>query len=146
MGQRTGGVALGLWILGFAGTVTADELHQTPAAILRVLVVNEAGVRPEVVRAAEVDAAAIFAAAGVQLEWLDQESAHNVAFDMSVKMAAGMKPSLLPGAIHFSKHKGTPWSKLDSGFLAWCLRQPDMDTDVKFTARYWLNRRRSDDR
>jgi exodeoxyribonuclease X len=56
------------------------------------------------------------------------------------------QPSLLPGAIHFSKHKGTPWSKLDSGFLQWCLRQPDMDTDVKFTARYWLNRRRSDDR
>ena len=72
MSQRTGEVALGLWILGFAWTVTADELHQMLAATPRVLVLNQAGVRAEVLRAAESDSAAIFVKAGVQLVWLDQ--------------------------------------------------------------------------
>jgi len=56
------------------------------------------------------------------------------------------QPSLLPGAIHFGKHRGTPWSQVDSGYLEWLLRQPDMDSDTAFTARHWLNRRRADAR
>lgn len=56
------------------------------------------------------------------------------------------QPSLLPGAIHFGKHKGTPWSQLPTDYVDWMLKQQDMDEDVRFTARYWLNRRQSDDR
>lgn len=51
------------------------------------------------------------------------------------------QPSLLPGAIHFGKHKGTPWAKVDSGYLDWIVKQADMDPDVKFTARHWLAQR-----
>jgi exodeoxyribonuclease X len=56
------------------------------------------------------------------------------------------QPSLLPGAIQFGKHRGTPWSRVDRSYLDWIVKQVDMDVDVKFTARHWLNRRRSDDR
>jgi exodeoxyribonuclease X len=56
------------------------------------------------------------------------------------------QPSLLPGAIQFGKHRGTPWSKVVPSYLDWIVKQNDMDADVKFTARHWLNRRRSDDR
>jgi exodeoxyribonuclease X len=56
------------------------------------------------------------------------------------------QPSLLPGAINFGKHKGVLWSQCDSSYLEWMTRQPDMDEDKVFTARHWLNRRRSDAR
>jgi len=97
MGQRAYRIALGLWILGCAGTASADVPAQAPAAMLRVLVMNQAHVRLELLRAAEDDAAAIFAAAGVQLVWLDPVSAANEPFDVIVKIATGMKPSMLPG-------------------------------------------------
>lgn len=56
------------------------------------------------------------------------------------------EPSLLPGAIHFGKHKGTPWSQVDPSYLDWIVTKAgDMDADVVFTARHWL-RRHHDDR
>lgn len=51
------------------------------------------------------------------------------------------EPSLLPGAINFGKHRGTPWSDVDKGYLRWILDQRDMDEDKKFTAKYWLEKR-----
>lgn len=56
------------------------------------------------------------------------------------------QPSLLPGAIAFGKHKGAPWSQVDSGYLHWIIKAPDMDEDKVFTAKHWLDRRRNDDR
>lgn len=55
------------------------------------------------------------------------------------------QPSLLPGNIQFGKHQGTPWSKIDPGYLRWMLGQ-DFDEDTAFTANYWLTRRTADDR
>lgn len=51
------------------------------------------------------------------------------------------QPSLLPGTINFGKHRGTPWSDVDKGYLRWILDQRDMDEDKKFTASYWLEKR-----
>jgi exodeoxyribonuclease X len=51
------------------------------------------------------------------------------------------EPSLLPGPINFGKHRGTPWSQLDKGYLRWITDQRDMDEDKKFTAKYWLEQR-----
>ncbi|WP_080654917.1 hypothetical protein [Bradyrhizobium japonicum] len=51
------------------------------------------------------------------------------------------QPSLLPGAINFGKHRGTPWSDCDPDYLRWIMKQPDMDEDKKFTAKYWLEKR-----
>ena len=96
MGQRTAELALGLLVLGFAGKALAQEPAREGPAQLRVLVLNQAHVRPEVLRAAEDDAAAIFAAAGVQLLWLEQPSAVEQPFDVTVKIATGMKPSMVP--------------------------------------------------
>lgn len=56
------------------------------------------------------------------------------------------EPSLLPGNIGFGKHKGLPWSQVPGDYLDWIVSKSDMDYEVKFTARHWLARRRSDDR
>jgi exodeoxyribonuclease X len=67
------------------------------------------------------------------------------SFDQLIKWSN--EPSLLPGAIQFGKHKGTPWSKVDPSYLDWLVyKAGDLDEDVKFTARHWLTRRRNDDR
>lgn len=96
MGQRTCDVALGLLLVGFTGTALAGEPGQGAPATLRVLVINQAHIRPEMLRAAEDDAAAIFMAAGVQLLWLDQGTSGSRPFDVSVKIASGMKPAMVP--------------------------------------------------
>ena len=96
MGQKTAGVALGLWILGVTGTASAAEPRQAEQGTLRVFVMNQAHARPEVLRAAENDAAAIFGAAGVQLVWLDEASSATQPFDVTIKIAAGLKPGMLP--------------------------------------------------
>ena len=57
---------------------------------------NQAHVRAEVLRAAEEDAGIIFAATGVHLVWLDEPSAANAPFDVTVKIAAGMTPAMVP--------------------------------------------------
>lgn len=51
------------------------------------------------------------------------------------------KPGLLPGAINFGKHKGTPWSDLPTDYLKWMAGAPDMDKDRKFTAKHHLENR-----
>jgi exodeoxyribonuclease X len=56
------------------------------------------------------------------------------------------QPSLLPGNINFGKHRGTPWSQLPADYLDWMCGAKDMDEEKKFTARHWLDRRRSDSR
>jgi len=95
MGQTTAGIVFGLWAIGLAGTSWGGEPPQAEPNTLRVLVLNQAGVRPEALRAAEDDAAAIFAETGVQLAWLDPAGGHQ-PFDITIKIATGMKPSMLP--------------------------------------------------
>jgi hypothetical protein len=86
---------------------------------------NQAHARTEVLRAAENDAAAIFAAAGVQLVWLDEASASNHAFDVTIKIAAGVRPAMLPNtavgdlSLGFAAVKATGDGV--RGHLAWVL-------------------------
>lgn len=96
MGHKTAGTVLGLSIIGFAVTAWGGEPRGAEPKTFRVLLMNQARVRPEVLRAAEDDAAAIFAPAGVQLAWLDQASAQDQPFDVTIKIATGMRPSMLP--------------------------------------------------
>jgi exodeoxyribonuclease X len=57
------------------------------------------------------------------------------------------QPALLPGAIAFGKHRGTPWEKVEPSYLEWIVHgAKEMDADVKFTARHWLERRLADAR
>lgn len=51
------------------------------------------------------------------------------------------EPSLLPGVINFGKHRGVLWSSVDADYLRWIAKQPDMDEDKRFTAKYWLEQR-----
>lgn len=52
------------------------------------------------------------------------------------------QPKHMP-VITFSKHKGTPWSQIDGGFLSWMLRTPDLEADAVWHARQELERRRN---
>jgi hypothetical protein len=75
---------------------SADEPRQAAAPTIRVLVLNQAHLRPEMLRAVEDDAEAIFLAAGVQVQWLDQGSVGQNPFDLTVKMASGLTPAMVP--------------------------------------------------
>ena len=39
---------------------------------------------------------------------------------------------------NFGKHAGKPWAEVPRDYLAWILRQPDFDPDVRFTAETYL--------
>jgi hypothetical protein len=102
MGKKAGTVALTVWILGFAVTASADDHQQAEGHNLRVLVLNQAQVPTEVLRAAEEDAAAIYAAAGVRVIWLEpieDGSEQGRPFDVAVKIAGGMKSSMRPPGV-----------------------------------------------
>jgi len=40
--------------------------------------------------------------------------------------------------VSFGKHKGEPWDKVPYGYLKWCVSQADMNEDVLYTARYYM--------
>lgn len=57
------------------------------------------------------------------------------------QMAAWTKePRLLP-RITIGKQKGSPWPEVETGFLQWMLRQPEMEYDLRWNAQRELNRR-----
>lgn len=60
--------------------------------------------------------------------------------EQMIEWTAG--PSLLP-RVTFGKHRGQNWSDLPVDYLDWIIRKSDMDVDTKFTARHWLDQRRS---
>jgi hypothetical protein len=58
-------------MLAVAQGAWAQSANPAEKLQLRVLLVNRAGARPEVVQAAERDTAAIYAAAGIQTTWVE---------------------------------------------------------------------------
>jgi hypothetical protein len=71
MGSKLIGFVAGMEMLAVAGGAWAQAADRTDMTQLRALMVNRAGARPAVVQAAERDAAAIYAAAGVQITWVE---------------------------------------------------------------------------
>lgn len=57
-------------------------------------------------------------------------------------MAWTSAPSLLP-RVTFGKHRGQAWSDLPGDYLSWLVNKSDMDADTKFTAKHWLDQRRT---
>lgn len=49
-------------------------------------------------------------------------------------------PALLP-VMRFGKHKGMKFTDAPSDYLVWIRDKSDMGEDVKFSARYWLQKR-----
>lgn len=47
------------------------------------------------------------------------------------------QPALLP-RVTFGKHRGAEWKDIPRDYLEWLCRQPDMNEDVKFTAKHYL--------
>ena len=50
------------------------------------------------------------------------------------------EPKLLP-TCPIGKFRGKPWPEVEAGFLGWMLRQPDMDSDLKWNAEREIARR-----
>jgi exodeoxyribonuclease X len=50
------------------------------------------------------------------------------------------EPGFLP-KLQFGKHYGEPFKTVERSYLEWIVGQKDMDEDVVFTAKYWLERR-----
>jgi exodeoxyribonuclease X len=51
------------------------------------------------------------------------------------------EPALLP-RITIGPQRGAKWSEVEQGFLAWMLKQPTMDGDLRWNAHWELERRR----
>ena len=43
--------------------------------------------------------------------------------------------------LHFGKHRGMRYDKVDGDYLGWILRQKDMDAGVLYSAQHWLSLR-----
>lgn len=50
------------------------------------------------------------------------------------------EPRLLP-TCPLGKFRGKPWSDVESGFLSWMLKQPTMESDLKWNAQREIDRR-----
>lgn len=46
------------------------------------------------------------------------------------------KTPILLRTIHFGMHRGAPWSEVPKDYIAWLLRQPDLEPDVRYTAEH----------
>lgn len=52
------------------------------------------------------------------------------------------EPPLFPTCPIGAKFRGKPWAEVEMGFLMWCLKQPDMDHDIKWNVEREVKRRR----
>lgn len=52
------------------------------------------------------------------------------------------EPCLYPKCPIGKEWRGKPWSDVETGFLSWMTRQPDMEADLKWNAQRELDRRR----
>lgn len=48
-----------------------------------------------------------------------------------------VKPALQT-ICRFGKHRGTAWKDVPRDYMTWCLKQSDMDPDVRHTCLHWL--------
>lgn len=55
------------------------------------------------------------------------------------EFAAYVDSPLVLKTCRFGKHAGKPWAEVPRDYLAWILRQPDFDPDVRHTAKVMLN-------
>jgi exodeoxyribonuclease X len=51
-----------------------------------------------------------------------------------------LEPAALPRC-PIGKFRGRPWEDVETGFLQWMLKTPDMDEDLKWNARRELDSR-----
>lgn len=58
-----------------------------------------------------------------------------VPLERLIEISSG--PILLK-KVSFGKHKGEPWDRVPYGYLKWCVSQSDMNEDILYTARYYL--------
>lgn len=65
--------------------------------------------------------------------------AEGVTFPLMIQWS--QEPALRT-LMDFSEHRGKRYDQVDPGFLQWMLRQKDMREDRKFSAQYWLEKRR----
>lgn len=96
-GRLTAALTVGVLAMAEAGW--AHPANDRGSAVLRVLVLNQAGgpVKPELLDRAEADAASIFSAAGVRLAWRHGHT-EGADFDVVVKIVSGTRLAGLSSA------------------------------------------------
>jgi DNA polymerase III alpha subunit (gram-positive type) len=114
----------------------ALEVHTNEALRYREGITYE-GIRDEVPHRAMHDARVTAALLRIYLQEVEKNRAdlHHTVEEL---IADINKPMVLSGNIQFGKWKGTPWFHVDRGYLTWITKQPDMDMDVRCTARHHL--------
>ncbi len=78
-------------------------------------------------------------------------TAHTIAKFLSAKIPfeTMVTWSKLPPVFPYcpiGKNRGKPWEEVDDGFLFWCMKQPSMESDIKWNVQRELNRRREKNR
>ncbi len=141
MRRRLGTVALGVGLAaGVATCASAQATSPEGAVVVRVLVLNRANVRPEMIAAAEQDADAIYAAAGVQIAWLNAGPAGlagDPPLDMTVMLVSGASTRIMSAALDdrtlgFASSNSA--SDAERGRMAWAF----CDRVEETAARYGL--------
>ncbi|HEX6464365.1 MAG TPA: hypothetical protein VFZ98_07930 [Vicinamibacterales bacterium] len=92
MARQLVGFAVGVGLLAGANGAWAQPADPPETAELRVLVVNQVGARPEIVQAAERDASAIYAAAGVRTAWVDADPGGTRVEDVDLTVVLAPDP------------------------------------------------------
>lgn len=72
--------------------------------------------------------------------WILVRILRQISIQQALEWSA--EPRLLP-TCPIGKFRGRPWPEVESGFLSWMLRTPDMEADLKWNAQRELNRRRT---
>src|SRR5215510_13743626 len=82
---------VGMTVMARAGSTVAQEVPASPP-VVAVLVSNRANLRPEMLQAAEDDAATIYRVAGVQMTWVNvrpTDVGYDYAVDFIVMIVSG---------------------------------------------------------
>ncbi len=80
---------VGLVVVAGTGMAGAQEASPSSAMTVRLLVINRANVQPDVLKAAEDDAATIYRAAGVQTTWVNEGAGGLYQADFTVILVSG---------------------------------------------------------
>ena len=123
MGSKLVRLAIGMGMLAVAGGAWAQAADHAEKTRLTVLMVNRAGARPEVVRAAERDTAAIYAAAGIEIIWVDPASDRTRLDDVDLTVvlrpesAMALTKNITDASLGFAVTE--PGARGQRGRLAW---------------------------
>ena len=123
MGSTLVGATIGMGMLAVAGGAWAQSADHAETTRLTVMMVNRAGARPDVVQSAERDTAAIYAAAGIEIIWVDRASDRTRLDDVDLTVvlrpetAGGLAKTITDASLGYAVTE--PAARGQRGRLVW---------------------------